>query len=120
MDTRAKIVCGPGCASRLEQLRRDCPGVRAVSGYFDPVLSWHARRLAAERGAAPGLAAVILDPPDPVLPARARAELVAALNSVSLVLLPDGTAALDVDAAFESEDLAERERFAAHVLERQS
>lgn len=120
MDTRAKIVSGPSCAASLEQLRRAAPSLRVVSGYFDPVLASHAQRLEAARTGADALAVIVLEPPDPILPARARAELVAALAAVSLVLVPDGAAAPEVDVCFEPLDLADRDRFIAYVRERQS
>lgn len=120
MDTRAKIVCGPSCASSLEQLRRTAPSLRVVSGYFDPLLASHAQRLEAERAGAEALAVIVLEPPEPILPTRARAELVAALAAVSLVLVPEGAAAPAVDARFEPVDLADRARFIAYVRERQS
>lgn len=119
MDTRLKIAAGAECAPRLAELRRACPGLRVVSGYFDPVLASHAARLDAARADASAVAVVVLDPPDPILPARARAELVAGLAAVSMVLLPEGTLPPHPDIVFEPQDLDERTRFTAHVLERQ-
>ena len=56
-----------------------------VSGYFDPVLASHAERLAGlKRDGAP-LLVLIATPEDPILPARARAELVAGLAVVDHV-----------------------------------
>ena len=76
MDTREKILTPDAAASlRVPVL---------VIGYFDPVTAGHAERLAALGS---GLTVAILDPPDPLLPARARAELVAALRCVDHVFV---------------------------------
>jgi hypothetical protein len=85
MDTRAKIAAA-GAAPALP------PGTRVVSGYFDPLLRAHADQLAALRQGHPALAVVITDPLQPLLPARARAELVAALECVDAVFLAGGDA----------------------------
>ena len=89
MDTRSKILS----SSEAGQL-----ALRAtvVSGYFDPVLAWHASRLqelkAELKGGLP-LLALIATPPKPILSARARAELVAGLKVVDHVCeAPDGIA----------------------------
>lgn len=58
-----------------------------VTGYFDPLLADHARRLEQLRSAGETLGVVIADPPDPLLPAAARAELVAALRAVDWVVI---------------------------------
>jgi hypothetical protein len=57
-----------------------------VIGHFDPLLAAHARRL--QELAVPGtiLVVAVSDPPDPLLPAGARAELVAALAAVDYVV----------------------------------
>ena len=120
MDTRSKIVEGAECAARLEQCKAARPGLRVVSGFFDPLLAWHAERLAAARNGASALAVVVLEPPQPILSARARAELVAALAAVDLVLLPSGQAAAAAEIRIEDEDLARRAAFIEHVRERQS
>jgi glycerol-3-phosphate cytidylyltransferase-like family protein len=68
---------------------RDRP-VRWVSGYFDPLLAEHVRRL--RECAKPGelLVIEIANPKAPLLPQKARAELVAALAVVDYVVLGDG------------------------------
>lgn len=53
------------------------------------MLAAHARRLAAAKGASDLLMAVVTSPGQPVLPARARAELVAALAIVDHVVIPE-------------------------------
>jgi hypothetical protein len=74
MDTRRKIVphAPPGCD--------------LVEGYFDPLLAPQAAALAARKGSAP-LAVIIREPADPLLDARARAELIAALAAVDYVVI---------------------------------
>lgn len=82
MDTRVKIV-GP---ERLEAVRRDARRLKVVTGYFDPLLACHARRLAALRRAGETLVVVVRDLAPALLPLRARAELVAALAVVDWVV----------------------------------
>ena len=53
------------------------------------MLAWHARRLKALRDGSVPLMVVVTDPRSPILPARARAELVAALRVVDYVVLPE-------------------------------
>jgi nicotinic acid mononucleotide adenylyltransferase len=94
--------------------------VRIVSGYFDPLLATHAARFEVAADGVAAVAVVLLDPPDPILSSRARAELVAALARVSLVLVPGESEAPEADVHFEREDLEARALFMAHVRERQS
>lgn len=63
-----------------------------VAGYFDPLLAQHAAQLRAAKGEAGCLAVVVLEPEDPILPAQARAELVAALACVDYVMTEEGGA----------------------------
>lgn len=120
MDTRAKIAEAAECRAKLNQLRATGALVRVVSGYFDPVLASHAARLAEARQGAGALAVLVLDPPDPILPVRARAELVAALDVVSLALMPAAAETIEADLSLEDMDLDERARFVEHVRQRQS
>jgi bifunctional ADP-heptose synthase (sugar kinase/adenylyltransferase) len=84
LDTRRKIVA-PEAISRSQP-------IILVSGFFDPLLASHATRLKALRRDGRRLAVLLSDPPDPVLPLRARAQLVAALRAVDYVVLADGAA----------------------------
>ena len=70
------------------RLREEGQTLKLAVGYFDPVLAAHARRLKDARANAAGLAVIIADPPRPILPSRARAELVAALDAADYVVLP--------------------------------
>ena len=86
MDTRTKIITLDKAVEIATAQR-----TRAVTGYFDPLLAAHAGRLYEIRSAEPPmpLLVVILDPPSPVLGARARAELVSALAVVDYVIILD-------------------------------
>jgi glycerol-3-phosphate cytidylyltransferase-like family protein len=79
MDTRKKI--SRTCFSLSH------PKIKLVTGHFDPLLAEHARRL--QKLAQPDqlLVVVITNPPKPLLPQSARAELVAALSAVDHVVI---------------------------------
>lgn len=78
MDTRSKILTLEEAAGR---------GVETLAiGYFDPVVAAHVSRLLALQGP---LTVSLLDPAEEILPARARAELVAALGCVETVIIGD-------------------------------
>ena len=83
MDTRMKII-DLATAARLRG-----PGARLklVAGYFDVLTPDLVRRLRSLSDGA-RLIAVVLDPPKPLLPPQARAELAAALSMIDYVLLP--------------------------------
>ena len=85
LDTRTKIVSEEE-AARLTGAR----DAVWVSGHFDPLLAAHAKLL--RQRATPGtlLIAVVTNPTSPLLPLRARAELVAALSAVDYVVMRDG------------------------------
>jgi bifunctional ADP-heptose synthase (sugar kinase/adenylyltransferase) len=112
VDTRTKIV--PSFEST------ELP---TVVGYFDPMHAGHVRRLREICADGHRIAVVIADPPDPILPTRARAELVAALDCVEYVVAA-GTNADAITAARPNvldERTADIERsrlFAQHVLAR--
>lgn len=76
MDTRNKII----------DLRARRPAL--VTGYFDPLTAAHVRRLREIRDAHDPVVVLLSDPAEPVLDARARAELLAALDMVDYVVLP--------------------------------
>src|SRR5579863_4505944 len=73
MDTRTKIV--DAAQARLIAAQ----GATVVSGYFDPLVASHAERLAELKREGVPLLVLIATPDGPILPARARAELVAGL-----------------------------------------
>jgi len=111
VDTRNKIVSASQAAARLPHM------AFLVSGWFDPLLAVHAARL-DEIPEQFAVAVQIVDPPDPLLPARARAELVAALRRVELVIL-DEARTLTPALRLEEEEAELRPAFLAHVRERQ-
>ncbi len=110
LDTRTKIVKAEDAPARL-----------VVAAYFDPMVASHTQRfreLAAQHGP---LAVCICDPPDPLLPAQARAELAAALRDVEVVFvgeenLSHATAIIDERPG----DLNRRADLMQHVHSRQN
>jgi bifunctional ADP-heptose synthase (sugar kinase/adenylyltransferase) len=122
MDTRAKIIDLTSAANLRSPGRR----MKLIAGYFDVLTPDLVSRL---RSLADGglLIAAVLDPPAPLLPSRARAELAAALSVIDYVLyLPEE----GLEKALEEiqpdevirEDMADRKRSQAlieHVQKRQ-
>lgn len=109
MDTREKII------GEAEARSVAAAGATVVRGYFDPLLAAHAGRLAQlkQRGAA--LLVVIASPADPILPARARAELVAGLRAVDHVT----EANIEPRICLEQEDALRFDELLRHVRARQ-
>ena len=112
MDTRTKIVPG------AEAAKLAAAGATVVSGYFDPLLAAHARRLAQLRRDHTPLLVLVSTPSDPILPARARAELVASLGVVDHVA--EAAEGIEVEINLEQEDNARLEQLIEHVHARQS
>jgi len=101
----------------MEEARKLTEGqpTRWVAGDFDPLLAAHSRRL--RELAEPGrlLVVAVNDPARPLLPRRARAELVAALAMVDYVV-PDGGG-----GSFEQlNDTSVTEQLIAHIARRHS
>ena len=87
MDTRTKIIDAAHAASIAQS------GATVVSGSFDPMIASHADRLATLKQAGTPLLVLITTPPDAILPALARAQLVAGLSVVDYVCdTPNGLA----------------------------
>lgn len=110
MDTRSKIV---------DSIPRDASDFKTVAGYFDPLHAGHIRRLREISGDGERINVVVTDPPAPILPQRARAELVAGLGCVAFVVLggrdlPDLRNIIDDRSA----DGDRAREFAQHVLAR--
>jgi hypothetical protein len=83
MDTRHKILTPDQALASLK-------GCHAFVAYFDVLTAPLVRRLAEIEQP---VAAVVLDPPDPILSSRTRAELAAALAHVEAVIqLPEDPA----------------------------
>jgi hypothetical protein len=89
MDTREKIIDLARAADIAAELRRHGERVKLVAGYFDVLTPDHVRRFRKLADGRPIMAAV-LDPPDPLLGSRARAELAAGLSMIDYVFLLDG------------------------------
>jgi hypothetical protein len=111
MDTRGKII-GASQATRLAQ-----SGATVVSGYFDPLTAPLAERLHQLKEDGFPFLVLIRTPEDAILPARARAELVAGLRVVDYVcdLEPEITATVTLELEH-GEHLA---RLISHVYTRQ-
>lgn len=109
MDTRTKII------GEEEARRIAGAGATVVSGYFDPLLAWHAGRLMEHKRNGTTLLVVIASPANPILEARARAELVAGLRVVDHVT----EANIVPQICLEQEDAAVFERLAGRVRARQ-
>ena len=113
MDTRAKIITTEQALARIEQ----GGNLLVVTGYFDPILSEHAARIAETAREGAEIIAFIAEPPQPLLPLAARLEIVAALRNVSAVAPAPPT--LEAKALrFEEQDLKAREAFLFRVKER--
>lgn len=110
MDTRDKII-GADEAVRIAQ-----SGATVVSGYFDPMIAASAEQLAVLKQDGTPLLVLIKDPPDAILPALARAHLVASLAVVDYVSA-DPVAFPAV--ALESQHAAQRADLIRHVNSRQ-
>ena len=93
--------------------------MQVVSGYFDPLLALHAERLEQIKRAGARLVVILTDPAEPILPQRARAELVAALSPVDTVVT-GGAGGLKPEVRFEDDDARCSAAFVAHILERMS
>lgn len=126
MDTREKIIDCEHAVALATQLRADRASFKAVTGYFDVLVAEHVRRLRQIAGETSKLFVVVLDPPAPVLAARARAEIAAALAMVDYVV-PAGNEAPEVLLSRfadheivreESADLLRAERLSQHVQRR--
>jgi hypothetical protein len=111
MDTREKIIDATQAAAIAAS------GATVVSGYFDPLVASHAERLSALKPNGQKLLVLIATPDNAILPAAARAELVAGLRAVDYVAELTGSLAPHIQ--LEQED---NQRFAAllqHVHARQ-
>lgn len=109
MDTRSKILAW----ERFVAAAAGAPAL--IAGHFDPLLAGHAEQLealAAEHGP---LWVAITDPPEAILPAAVRAELVAALRVVAVVAVQGGPMEHPNRISIESADLEHRRKLTALV-----
>jgi bifunctional ADP-heptose synthase (sugar kinase/adenylyltransferase) len=111
MDTRGKII------DTAEAERMAASGATVVSGYFDPMIASHAERLEQLKPVGQKLLVLIATPANAILPAAARAELVAGLRAVDYVAeLADG---LTAQIRLEEEDDERYQALLRHVHARQ-
>ncbi len=130
MDTRRKIVSAAEAVEAARRRRREGGKVAVETGSFDVLQAAHARELAeACGGGDPLLVAVIIQPAEPVLSARARAEMVAGLAVVDYVVIAEDRAGLErflaeiaVDRAVRNETVHSRRirQLIQHVQGRQT
>lgn len=121
IDTRTKIVSLDEARRLAAEARARGSKVRAVIGYFDPLLPVHIAHLAKLAG--PDKLFVIVDSPeDAYLELGARAELAAALGFVECVITGGETAArtLEADDLLREHELEgeRRQEFIHYVRER--
>ena len=126
MDTREKIIDCERAAVLVAQLRSQHATLKVITGHFDVLTSEHVRRLREIANGSAKLFIVVLDPPAPLLAARARAELVAGLAMVDYVVPAVERTAGELLSRFaaneivreESADLLRSERLSQHVQRR--
>jgi bifunctional ADP-heptose synthase (sugar kinase/adenylyltransferase) len=111
VDSRTKIV-------PLDEAQRIAArGARIVAGTFDPLLASHAEQLRDLKREGVPLVVAIAEPEDPILPARARAELVAGLTVVDFVV--ESAEGIAADVRLEEDHARKREELIDHVHSRQ-
>lgn len=128
MDTRSKILDWPAAEQRIRNALRGSSPRPVITGHFDPLLAAHVARLHEIAGDRHRLLVIVTDPPRPLLPAQARAELVAALGVVEFVALAPASGLDELLASApegavvreESADSLRAAEFAARVRERHS
>lgn len=121
LDTRTKIVTLDEARRRIREAKANGREVRAVIGYFDPLLPTHAAHLAklADRDA---LFAIVDTPADAYLELAARAELAASLGFIECVITGNQATAeaLGADETLHEHDLEDerRQEFIHYVRDR--
>ena len=111
MDTRTKIV------TAAEAVRLAEAGATVVSGYFDPLIASQALQLSELKRDGKPLLVLIATPEHPILPPRARAELVASLKVVDHVT--EFGEGIEPRFRLEQEDAARLATLIEHVHARQ-
>ncbi|MDP8991012.1 MAG: hypothetical protein M3N41_13145 [Acidobacteriota bacterium] len=111
MDTRTKII-DAAQATRIAQA-----GAIVVSGYFDPMIAAHAERLTTLKRDGTPLLILVATPPAAILPALARAQLIAGLSVVDYVCDAPGGLTPQIHLEDEHADLLTR--LIGHVHARQ-
>jgi len=111
LDTRTKII-DAAQAARIAQA-----GATVISGHFDPMVASHAEQLASLKQEGKPLLILITTPADPILPALARAQLVAGLAAVDFVC--DAPHGLTPHLALETQHCERLANLIEHVHARQ-
>ena len=116
LDTRSKIL-PPSRAAEFA-------GAVFVAMHLDPLTASHARRLRQIAAGGKPLVVLLTNPPSPLLPSSARAELAAALESVTAVMVLNGGVATIPEVARpsliieEAADLERRQTLVRRVFDR--
>lgn len=109
MDTRSKILDWPEAEKVPRQRPQTATPLKVVTGCFDPLLAAHCRRLGEIAGAGCRLMVVLTSPEKPLLSARARAELVAALEVVEYVTVAPEDGVEEILKLFPAESVLREE-----------
>ena len=110
LDTRSKIIP----AARADEFG----DAVFVAMYLDPLTATHARRLQEIATGGRRLVVLLFDPPAPLLPMAARAELAASLACVAAVMPGSDELAPVPHFDERSADLARRDALTRHVFQR--
>ncbi|MDQ6676843.1 MAG: hypothetical protein M3Z09_06055 [Acidobacteriota bacterium] len=89
MNTRGKILQSAEAAERAQAFRASATPYTLVCSTFDVLTAPRLRRLREIAATGNRLIAVVTNPPNPLLPRRARAELAAALAIIEFVVLAE-------------------------------
>jgi D-beta-D-heptose 7-phosphate kinase/D-beta-D-heptose 1-phosphate adenosyltransferase len=111
VDTRSKIITAARAIEIVRDLRRNGSSLKIVTGYFDVLRAGHLRRLkTVSRDTEEGvLLVILLTPPEPILPLRSRAELVAALAVVDYVVPAEEASIGDLLRQFRPDEIVREE-----------
>ena len=83
MDTRSKIVAPADAIETARRLRAQGRTLALTTGWFDPLVSAHARRLSGLKDRCDCLVVLISEPGQPLLPDRVDA-LIAEISTASV------------------------------------
>jgi hypothetical protein len=86
MDTRRKILTPENARTAAQQIRSEGKRFNLLSGYFDVLQPAIVRSVAAHSEPGVPMFALVLDPPDPVMPRAARIELAVSLRLIDYVV----------------------------------
>lgn len=113
-DTRSKILPVARAA--------EFAGAVFVAMHLDPLTAAHAERLGELASDGAPVVVLLFDPPDPLLPLEARAELAASLAAVSAVIpVSNGTSPAAIPQPLVDEraaDLTRRQALVVHIFDK--